>query len=161
MSTKGQGLTISVPGQRGGDITHLGITDSGSTTVHVTDHAELIGKANGCLTSRVDAIRITPHAFTLTPGGRVTTTVYIPPGTPTGNYAAVYYGSLSGKGNVHIAGSVGALLRWHGTTTLASCHRTAAVAPTSSGFPLLWVAVGLLALVLAVVGTAAWLRRRA
>lgn len=150
----GQSLTIVIPRQRGGNTTHLGIIDRGSQTVTVTSRASLLGKSvNGCTLAAAKGIRITPGTFTLKPGQRVNTTVYIPPGTPTGDYAAIYYATpTGGKGNVHVTGSVGALLRWHGTHTV-SCVSHVAPKPSHgfSGTDVLYLSVLLFAAVAALI----------
>lgn len=159
----GQSLTITVPAQRGGDITHLGIIDRGSQPITVTSHASLLSKAaNGCANTAAKGITITPNHFTVQPGQTVDTIVRIPSGTPTGDYAAVYYASAgTGKGNAHVTGAVGAQLHWHSALTVSCAHHVAAVAPSSGGFPFLFVLAGVLALVLALAAVVLVRRRRA
>lgn len=133
------------------------VTDSGTKPMSV--HTEVLRLAGAHCGQAQNLVTVNPNRFQLQPGHSLVTAVHLVPATPAGDYGVLYLAQVTGAHRgVTLTGSVGSQVLVKGA---AVCHPVASALPPAGGFPLLWLVVGLVALVLAVVGTAAWLRRRA
>lgn len=159
MSGGTNGISLTPPKQTWhGKPVSVQIKDIGSSPMRVTTSTVVLHKH--CLTMPTPDAKVTPVAFTLKPGQTMTAHITVSP-SPA-DYGVVFSGeTLGAHSGGTVAGAVGSQVLSGGSVSCVPVTHHVASPTATGGFPLLWLVVGLLALVLAVVGTAMWRRRRA
>lgn len=157
MPTNGASITLYPAKQSVTSSGHVTVADYGKVPLQVTTHAVQLGSK--CAMTTISGVRVQPAEFQLKPGQHQNVLVQL--GGAHGDVGVVFSGVPAGAHGYVTGTGVGAQFLTGQTVSCVQHVHHAAVTASGSGFPLLWLVVGLIALVLAVVGTGVWMRRRA
>jgi hypothetical protein len=102
-----------------GTVAHVIITDKGTAPLTVHSVVYLLHGTVCSGTASKGIVTVSPAAFSLKAGHGIVTTVTIPKGTPSGDYAVVYGADAGGAGNLRVSGNVASQVLVGGSAT---CH---------------------------------------